>query len=134
MDLNKKISINNDFDIVTARMQVRDIIKQMGFSPADQSRVSLAASELARIISWRRTQQGEISLSLAHKNGHQGIQLVCLVDREYIPHGEVSHRMSEASAPQRSLSGARQLVDENHIEVLDAQRARVTLMKWLVTQ
>ena len=52
MDTETKIYVNNDLDIVMTRMQVRDMAKKMGFGTADQARISLAASELARVLSW----------------------------------------------------------------------------------
>jgi serine/threonine-protein kinase RsbT len=132
MNIVKRISINNDFDIVTARMQAREVAKEMGFGTADQARISLAASELARVISWNRHQRSEIILSDARKNGHQGIQVVCLIDLEYIQNTNQSRPATDSSVPRRSLSGARQLVDESKVEVLGDNLARVTLMKWLI--
>jgi serine/threonine-protein kinase RsbT len=128
----KRISINSDFDIVAARMQAREVAKQMGFDTADQARISLAASELARVIAWNRTQQSEIILSDAHKNGHQGLQVVCLIDTDYIQNGDKPNQTRDPSPPRRSLSGARQLMDESKTEVLDDKQARVTLLKWLI--
>lgn len=131
MNIAKSISINSDFDIVAARMQTREIAKQMGFGTTDQARISLATSELARVISWNRNHRSEIVLSDACKNGYQGIQVVCLIDLEYLPGGDKSRQTKDTPMPQHSLAGARQLVDESKVEVLDDKQARITLMQWL---
>ena len=44
MNVQRKIYINNDLDVVTARMQAREMARQLGFRTADQARISLAAS------------------------------------------------------------------------------------------
>ena len=56
MDIETKIYINNDLDIVVARMQTRRVAKEMDFSTVDQARISLAASELARLLTWTTTE------------------------------------------------------------------------------
>ena len=120
-----KIYINNDLDIVMARMQAREAAKQMGFSNADQARISLAASELARVLSWKIREPGEIVISATTRNGHQGLQVVCLVQIEHIS------SEGDASPPSRSFAGACKLVDESSVDVQNDQQARVTLIKWL---
>ena len=50
METETKIYVNNDLDIVMARMQARNVAKEMGFGTVDQARISLAASELACLI------------------------------------------------------------------------------------
>lgn len=132
MNIVKRISINSDFDIVAARMQTREVAKQMGFGPADQARISLAASELARFISWRCHHQSEITLLNVQGDGYSGMHVVCLIDLEYLQNDHKSSQMKDPALPQRSLTGARQLVNESKIEVLDNKLARITLMQWLI--
>jgi serine/threonine-protein kinase RsbT len=131
MVVERKIYVNNDLDIVVARMQAREMAKEMGFSTADQARISLAASELARVVSWNTNERGEIVISGASKSGHQGLQVTCLVRREYIPAGDMSNGGKETPVPNRSLAGARRLVDESTVETQDNKWARVILTKWL---
>ena len=132
MDTETKIYVNNDLDIVMTRMQVRDMAKKMGFGTADQARISLAASELARVLSWGVIHgPSEMVISNTARNGHQGLQVVCLVQREHIPEGEATNGVDTKPIPQRSFVGACKLVDESSIEIQDDWQARVTLIKWL---
>jgi serine/threonine-protein kinase RsbT len=131
MNTARKIYINNDLDVVMARMQAREIAKELGFGTADQARISLAASELAKVLSWDPNHSGEIVMSDTAKNGSHGIQVTCLVKLEYLPNGNKPKMTEEVPVPSRSLAGACQLVDESTVELLNDKQARVTLMKWL---
>jgi serine/threonine-protein kinase RsbT len=129
MNITSKIPVSSDLDVVMARMEARKIAKELGFNTADQARISLAASELARVLSWNSDAPGEIVFSAASQNGHRGFQAICLVKREYIEDPPTA--AATAPIPSRCLIGARQLVDESIVEELDDQRAQVTLIKWL---
>ena len=123
--MERKIYINNDLDVVAARMQARELAKQMGFRTADQARISLAASELAKVLSWNTDAPGEIIMSDTSQNGYQGFQVVCKVDLRHLSADD------QSSGPSRSLAGACQLVDESIVEEQDTKLALVTLIKWL---
>jgi len=131
MSTERRIYINNDLDVVMARMQAREMAKQLGFGTADQARISLAASEVARVLAWNLSRPGEIILSVANRNGHHGIQVVCLLDLEQGLTDEASDGVGTNAGRSRSLAGARQLVDESIIEEQDDKYTRVTLIKWL---
>ncbi len=131
MNMERKIYVNNDLDIVMARMQARDVAKEMGFGTADQARISLAASELARVLCWNANGPGEIVMSIASKNGHEGLKVACLVNLEYVPTQDKENWANETSVVSRSLAGACQLVDESLVEEQGKEHARVTLTKWL---
>jgi serine/threonine-protein kinase RsbT len=131
MKMERRIYINNDLDIVTARMQARVIAKQMGFGTADQARISLAASELARVLSWNTDIPGEIIMSDTSQNGHKGLQVTCLVQLEYVSAKGKSNQAGGGTIPSRSLTGACQLVDESIVEEQGPKQALVTLIKWL---
>jgi serine/threonine-protein kinase RsbT len=132
MSTERKVYINNDLDIVTARMQAREMARQLGFGTADQARISLAASELARLLAWTPDREPrEIIMSSATRNGHPGIQVVCLICFDQIPGESESNEAEELLKQNRSFEGARQLVDESFIEPQDNKYARVTLVKWL---
>jgi serine/threonine-protein kinase RsbT len=131
--MDNTIFISSDLDVVMARIEARKLAKQMGFNTADQARISLAASELARALSWNNEAPGEIVFSPTSQNGQQGIQVVCFVKREFIevaPNGDLSPRQ-EISIPNRCLTGARQLVDESFVKEQGDQKAQLVLIKWL---
>jgi serine/threonine-protein kinase RsbT len=131
--MDNTIFVSSDLDVVMARIEARKLAKQMGFNTADQARISLAASELARALSWNNEAPGEINFSTASQNGQQGIQVVCFVKREYVAannNGDPAEPQ-EISIPNRCLTGARQLADESFIEEQEGQKAQITLIKWL---
>jgi len=132
MNAERKIYINNDLDIVTARMQAREMARQVGFGTADQARISLAASELARLLAWTQgLESRQIVMSSATRNGHPGIQVTCLICFDQISEDNETTEAEKLSKQSHSLEGARQLVDESFIEPQDNKFARVTLIKWL---
>lgn len=132
MNAERRVYINNDLDIVTARMQAREIARQLGFGTADQARISLAASELARILAWTPGQQPrEIVMSSATRNGHPGIQVACLICFDQSSGESEGNEAEELLKQNQGLEGARQLVDESFIEPQDNKYARITLVKWL---
>jgi serine/threonine-protein kinase RsbT len=131
MNTARRIYINNDLDVVMARLQARELAKQMGFGTADQARISLAASELAKVLSWDTATPGEIVMADAAKNGLQGLKVSCLVKLEYLPPEEAQKPPENDPTPSRNIAGACQLVDESTVELLDDKKARITLLKWL---
>lgn len=132
MNAERKIYINNDLDIVTARMQAREMARQVGFGTADQARISLAASELARLLAWTQSlEPRQIVMSSAIRNGHLGIQVSCLICFDQLSEDNETPEAEKLSKQNHSLEGARQLVDESFIEPQDNKFARVTLVKWL---
>lgn len=129
METERRLYVKNDLDISLVRIQAREMAKQIGFGTADQARISLAASELARALSSSPGRQGEIIIAPAAKNGQRGMQLACLID---LGQGAGRGRSDESTVGQnRSISGARQLVDEDLFEPQDNTFTRVRLMKWL---
>ena len=131
MDTATTIYINNDLDIVMVRMQARTIAKTMGFSTADQAYISMAASELARLLSDTRSETAQMVISNDTKNGHQALQIVCLIRREYIQEDDRVNGGGEIAMLKQALLGACKLVDKSCIEMQDDQQVRVTLTKWL---
>jgi serine/threonine-protein kinase RsbT len=129
MSTDNKIYVSSDLDVVMARMEARKIAKKMGFSTADQARISLAASELARALSWNNDTPSEITFSSATQNGQQGFQVACLVKREYVTNH--TNSTQEIPIPSRCLAGACDLVDESIVEEQDEQNAHIILIKWL---
>jgi serine/threonine-protein kinase RsbT len=130
MTKERRIYVNNDLDVVVARMQAREMAKEIGFGTADQARISLAASELARVLSWNTSYSGEIILESTSRNGQSGIQINCLVTIGATPTPDEADQ--EANVGRfRSIAGARQLVDESVMEAEGSKYTRVTLLKWL---
>jgi hypothetical protein len=131
MDMETRVYVINDLDVMLVRMQARLIAQKMGFNPTDQSRISLAASEMARVLSWQACEPGEMTIANTRKNGHQGLQLWCSVPQEYLAVEQNSNGSGDTSVPYRSFLGACRLVDESTLDPQDGQLVRVTLITWL---
>jgi serine/threonine-protein kinase RsbT len=58
----RRIPISNDLDVVAARVEGRNLAREMGFGIIDQARIATAISELARNVVLY-AQSGEIILS-----------------------------------------------------------------------
>lgn len=137
MKVQRKVYINNHLDIVMARMQVREVAKDLGFRTADQARISLAASELARILSWNTDpdvgtgEPGEIIISAANRNGHEGLQVLSRVNLSALPLEQYPPQTPLLEILNDSLAGAYKLVDENRLKKKDKQYVQVVLIKWM---
>ncbi len=129
--MKRKIYVNNDLDVVTTRMQTREMAKALGFRTTDQARISLAASELARVLSYNTDIPGEIFIAATTNNGHQGLEVSCLVQTKYLSINERCQDSTLNSLPHRSLTGACQLVDESTVEKQNDQHVLVRLIKWM---
>ncbi|MDM8519404.1 hypothetical protein QUF64_05100 [Anaerolineales bacterium HSG6] len=126
-----KISINNMADVFTARMQARQLAKEIGFNTVDQARISLATSELAHLICVNNHHDGEIVLSEAAQNGYNGFQVDCLISKPAHQTGTLMSTWSDEGGFQRSISGACRLVDENVIDMENEKnQTQITLIKW----
>jgi serine/threonine-protein kinase RsbT len=128
--VTQRIIINTDLDIVTARLRAREVAREIGFGTIDQARISLAASELARILTTKMAIPGEIVIAGVHTAGHIGIQ-VTSIDSSDPKLEEAAGQSSRAPLQDSALSNAIALVDESLVEQVGAKNTRVTLMKWL---
>ena len=132
MGISKRIIIHNDLDIAVARLQARDVAREIGFGTVDQARISLAAGELARVLSKSMGGNGEIIISGTNNGGHIGIQVVSSSPKH--TNNSNSHQNHSITSPtntQQDMSSALSLVDEYIVEDQGNQGTRVTLMKWL---
>jgi serine/threonine-protein kinase RsbT len=128
----RKIIINNDLDIVVARLRAREVAKEIGFGTIDQARISLAAGELARVLTKNSTAPGEIVISGIHTDGHLGIQVMSVSPKVAEDKAQVTATSAKATdATNNEISGAMALVDESLVEDQGEQGTRITLMKWL---
>jgi serine/threonine-protein kinase RsbT len=131
MSTVRRIPINNDLDIVVARLQAREVARELGFSTVDQARISLAAGDLARVLAQTVQGRGEIVISGANTYGHVGIQVISVnpnVASEQPPTTDKTH---QANGESPEISNALSLVDEYLVEDQGNDGTRVTLMKWL---
>lgn len=121
---SRHIIINNDLDVIVARLRAREVAREMGFGTIDQARISLAAGELARILANKLNERGEIIISGINVDGHLGIQVISVG-----PHIDANETfdLEETEDLHKAIS----LVDKGIVEDQSSVETRVTLMKWL---
>jgi serine/threonine-protein kinase RsbT len=129
---SRRIQITNDLDIVAARVEGRNLAKEIGFGVIDQARIATAISELARNVVLY-AHSGEIILNCIKPDGRLGLQIICtdhgpgirdldlILDRGRLP----SHELG------MGLPGTRRLMDEFDIETSLGIGTTVTVCKWL---
>lgn len=122
--ITKHIPIQNDLDVIVARLRVREVAREIGFGTIDQARISLAASELARILTQILGQQGELVVSNIQANGHLGIEVTS------VAHPRATTDIKPPD-DKYCFSNVIALVDDGCVDTDQNQTTRVTLMKWL---
>jgi len=127
-----RISISSDLDIVTARVEGRNLARDMGFDIIDQARIATAISELARNVVLY-AYSGEVILNRVEPNGRVGLQMVCIdrgpgIENPQAVVGEPRNGPGELSM---GLAGTRRLMDEFEIESEPGVGTTVTACKWL---
>jgi serine/threonine-protein kinase RsbT len=122
MVVHKTLLVTTDADIISVRLQTRKVARELGFGTIDQARISLAASELARLLvkNQQLNTPAEIAIMPTQTSGHAGIQLV----------GTTKNNTRLANTQDSDLISAIELVDEYMVENHE-NGIRVTLMKWL---
>lgn len=127
----RRVAINADVDIVTAREQGRSLAAQLGFSSSELTVIATAISEVARnIIEYGR--RGEIALSLIQQGGRHGIVITARDEGPGIPN--IAQAMQDGFTTGRGLGlglpGARRLMDEFDVVSRVGMGTTVTMKKW----
>jgi serine/threonine-protein kinase RsbT len=129
---SKRVLVHNDLDIVSARVEGRNMAKQLGFGVIDQARIATAISELARNLVLY-ANGGQVLLEEAHSQGRTGIQIVCSDQGPGI--ADLDLVMQDGYSTQRGLGmglpGTRRLMDDFEIESQVDVGTTVTIRKWL---
>lgn len=128
----KRISINNDLDIVSARVEGRNMARLLGFGVIDQARIATAISELARNIVLY-AEKGDVLLEPVEDGLRRGIQIMCSDEGPGISDLELV--MQDGYSSQHGLGmglpGTRRLMDEFEIESKVNVGTTVIVRKWL---
>ena len=126
------VPIRSDLDIVTARVEGRELAKELGFGVIDQARIATAISELTRNIV-QYAEEGEAILYPIEQGNHIGIEIVCKDRGPGIADVELAMQdgYSTSSSLGMGLPGARRLMDEFEIESQVGVGTTVTIRKWL---
>ena len=112
------ISLGTESDIVLLRMQVRDLARTVGMGLADQARVSLAASSLAKALGLGTQHPGLATFIGLARNGQTGVRVIC------------ADKRAQSDCATGSLEEVRWMVDELTLELLPSSIRQATLTKW----
>lgn len=128
----RQIPIGSDLDIVAARVEGRNLAKEMGFDIIDQARIATAISELARnVVLYARG--GQVTLKRLHTGGKVGIEILCEDHGQGID--DLDRVMSEGSSMKREagmgLPGTKRLMDEFEIDSQLGKGTTIIARKWL---
>ena len=128
---SKRMPVRNDLDIVSARVQARNMAKDLGFGVIDQARIATAISELTRNIVLY-TEGGKILIEAIEQDGRCGIKVVCSDHGPGI--ADIDLVMQDGYSSQRGLGmglpGTRRLMDEFEIASQVGVGTTVTVYKW----
>lgn len=128
----RRIPINNDLDIVAARVEGRNLAKEMGFGIIDQARIATVVSELARNVVLY-AHSGQIILNRIDAGDRVGLQIVCedqgpgIQDLDRV----VRDEHSTMQGLGMGLPGTKRLMDEFEIKSEVGIGTMVTVCKWL---
>ena len=112
------ISLDNESDIVLLRMQARDLAHSVGMNLADQARVSLAASLLAKAMGLGANHPGQANIAGLVRDSRTGVRVIC------------ADKRAQPGCTMGSLEEVRWMVDELTVETLPLRIRQVTLIKW----
>ncbi len=115
---SQTISLSSEFDIVLLRMQVRDLARAVGMSLADQARVSLAASSLAKALELGASHPGQATIAGLSRASQTGVQVIC------------ADKHAQPGQKTGSLEEVQWMVDELTLETLPSSIRQATLIKW----
>ncbi|HDQ73299.1 MAG TPA: hypothetical protein ENN19_14585 [Chloroflexi bacterium] len=120
MNESQTIAVQSEFDVFTARMQVRKLARAMGFDITNQARVALATSSLARALRLGEIYRGKVVIDCLEGNERPGMRVVCRA---------LDSANFEIGA--RAFTDVKWLVDDLTIEELPSSDLQVTLIKWV---
>jgi serine/threonine-protein kinase RsbT len=127
------IPVKTDLDIVSARVEGRNLARELGFGTIDQARIATAISELARNVVLY-APEGKVTVRVvASDDGGQGIEVVCEDNGPGIANVELVMQdgYSTGSGLGMGLPGTKRLMDEFEIETQLGTGTRITVRKWL---
>ncbi len=127
------IPVRTDLDIVSARVEGRNLAKELGFGTIDQARIATAISELARNVVLYAPEGRVTVRTIVSDDGGRGIEVICEDNGPGIADVELVMRdgYSTGSGLGMGLPGTKRLMDEFEIETRLGVGTRVAVRKWL---
>ncbi len=128
----RTLLIRSDLDIVSARVEGRDMAKALGFGTIDQARIATAISELTRNIVLY-AGEGTVTIRPVERGPRRGLEVVCEDRGPGIEN--VSIVMQDGYSTSRGLGmglpGAKRLMDDFEIESKMGSGTKIVVRKWL---
>jgi len=127
-----RIAVSSGADIVTARLEGRQLAAKAGFNGSDLTVIATAISEVARnIVEYART--GEIILRIVQEGNKKGL---CVEARDEGPGiVNIDLAMQDGYSTGRGLGlglpGTRRLMDEFQIKSKMGEGTTVVATKWI---
>lgn len=129
----RSIPVHTDLDVVSARVEGRNLAKELGFGTIDQARIATAISELTRNVVLY-AHEGKVTVrAIVSNDSRRGIEIVCedkgpgIADVELV----MQDGYSTSSGLGMGLPGTKRLMDEFKIETVLGVGTKVTVRKWL---
>ena len=127
------IPVKTDLDIVSARVEGRNLARELGFGTIDQARIATAISELTRNVVLYAPEGRLTVRAIVSDDGGRGIEVVCEDNGPGIANVELVMQdgYSTSSGLGMGLPGTQRLMDEFDIETRLGVGTKVTVRKWL---
>ena len=120
MDTSQTIAGQTEFDVFTARMQIRELARKVGFDVTNQARIALAMSSLARALRLGETRRGQVTIRRLGRIDRWGMWVACTTTNGI-----------NFKAGSRAFANVKWLVNELIVEELPPDDLRVTLFAWM---
>jgi serine/threonine-protein kinase RsbT len=127
-----RVPINSGADIVTARLEGRQLAAVAGFNGSDLTVIATAISEVARnIVEYAR--KGEIILSVVQDGNKKGLRVEARDDGPGIANLDLALQdgYSTGRGLGLGLPGTRRLMDDFQIESKVGKGTTVVTTKWI---
>lgn len=132
MKIQSCITIINEWDIVAARQQGRNVAKELGFGTVDQARITTAISELARNI-YLYAGKGQVCIDKIFDSGKAGVRVSAIDNGPGI--SDIRQVMEDGFSTSGGLGaglpGVKRLMDEFEIESTPESGTAIITTKWL---
>jgi serine/threonine-protein kinase RsbT len=131
-DGSARVAVARDADVVTARQKGRELAAEVGFSPADQTIIATAISEITRNIV-KFAEHGEVLLTVLVDGDRRGIGVEARDVGPGIadPGLAMEDGFSTYHGLGLGLPGARRLMDRLDLQSVPGEGTTVVMEKWL---
>ena len=128
----KKIKVNEEFDIAKASFEGKLLATTAGFKQTDQYMIATVISELARNI-FIYALRGEIIIKIIDKNNKKGLEIIVQDEGSGIK--DIGQAMKDNFSTSRGLGlglpGVKRIMDEFVIDTKIGVGTKITVRKWL---